>query len=84
MNDHHDEKKPPIEEEDDWFFDETIHNLVNALDKLQERCEALESLVRDMRDLIATPAWDRGRWTTDGRCFDFDARMAELGIEVNE
>ena len=64
--------------------DEGIHDFVKAMDKLQERCEALESLVRDMHDLLATPAWDRGGWTTDGRCVDFDTRMAELGIEVSE
>lgn len=64
--------------------DESIHDFVKAMDKLQERCEALESLVRDMHDLLATPAWDRGGWTTDGRCVDFDTRMAELGLKVSE
>lgn len=64
--------------------DESIHNLVKVLDKRQERIKALESLVRDMRNLMATPAWDRGGWSTDGKCVEFDTRMAELGIEMSE
>lgn len=63
--------------------DESIHNLVKLLDKRQERIKALESLVRDMRNLMATPAWDRGGWSTDGKCVEFDTRMAELGLEVD-